>query len=112
MGAIFKVDSQAVQQLDFSDASALHCLLNLAGVHKSAPLIATKALLSASADPTIADDSGFTAVHYAAALSCMGAGLIMEALKTSPMMTADFWASLDFSKPRDLSNRKYLMRRG
>eukprot|EP00439_Symbiodinium_sp_Y106_P077139 s948_g16.t1 len=64
--SILEANPEAACRLDFSDASSLHVLLNLAGVEKTLPLLAARALLDARADPTTEDESGYTAAHYAA----------------------------------------------
>eukprot|EP00403_Amphidinium_massartii_P028975 CAMPEP_0178404820 /NCGR_PEP_ID=MMETSP0689_2-20121128/18085_1 /TAXON_ID=160604 /ORGANISM="Amphidinium massartii, Strain CS-259" /LENGTH=628 /DNA_ID=CAMNT_0020025825 /DNA_START=275 /DNA_END=2161 /DNA_ORIENTATION=+ len=116
MNAILQADKAASNRLDFSDANALHSLLLLAGTEKTQPLMALRALIAAEADPTCEDESGFTAVHYAAKAS---AGAIDQsemvlALKESAKVQGNpsFWDSLDIQKQRKTSNAKYLARRG
>eukprot|EP00747_Dinoflagellata_sp_TGD_P081675 gnl/TRDRNA2_/TRDRNA2_161408_c0_seq1.p1 gnl/TRDRNA2_/TRDRNA2_161408_c0~~gnl/TRDRNA2_/TRDRNA2_161408_c0_seq1.p1 ORF type:complete len:476 (-),score=54.83 gnl/TRDRNA2_/TRDRNA2_161408_c0_seq1:201-1499(-) len=111
--SIHQADNKAVQRLDFGDASALHTLLVLTGVEKKGPpLHALKFLLSAQADPTSEDESGFTAVHHAAAVGGENGEAMLAALREAPMATPEFWATLNIGKQRDTSNRKYLARRG
>lgn len=113
MNAIIEANVESANLLDFADASALHVLLLLAGVHKQGPpLRAFNFLLAANADPTREDASGFTAVHYAAALGSGAAEELLATLRASPRVAPEFWTSLDLTKKRDTSNRKYLERRG
>mmetsp|Transcript_112205 Transcript_112205/g.198759 ORF Transcript_112205/g.198759 Transcript_112205/m.198759 type:complete len:738 (+) Transcript_112205:103-2316(+) len=112
LSAILQVDPKAASHLDFSDSSAVHTLLCLAGIHKTAPLLALKALLDARADATLEDDYGFTAAHYAAALSTPNFEAVMSVLRDCPHVPQQFWTSVDLKKKQDTSNRKYLMRRG
>eukprot|EP00929_Paragymnodinium_shiwhaense_P108229 TRINITY_DN74554_c0_g1_i1.p1 TRINITY_DN74554_c0_g1~~TRINITY_DN74554_c0_g1_i1.p1 ORF type:complete len:702 (+),score=121.88 TRINITY_DN74554_c0_g1_i1:106-2211(+) len=111
---MLEADPDAAGRLDFSDASALQTLLLLAGVYRTFPQRAVSLLLASKADPTWEDESGFTAVHYAAALPAEEPAKesLLAALRGSPMMTEDFWASIDWQKKRDTSNRRYLARRG
>eukprot|EP00440_Ansanella_granifera_P053911 gb/GFBE01058446.1/.p1 GENE.gb/GFBE01058446.1/~~gb/GFBE01058446.1/.p1 ORF type:complete len:697 (+),score=103.81 gb/GFBE01058446.1/:1-2091(+) len=111
MASILKADAEAAKHLDFSDASALHTLLCIAGVEKTLPIRAVKALLAADADVVLEDDSGFTAVHYAAALPTGADDMLMVLRTCSKASPADL-QKLDLTKKRDLANRKYLMRRG
>lgn len=114
MAAILRADPEAVHRLDFGDSSALHTLLDYARLEKSAPLVALKALLDARADPTLEDDTGFTAAHYVAAgeHEAKSEEAMMALLRASPLCPAKFWAGLDLGKKRDKSNSKYIMRRG
>eukprot|EP00927_Polykrikos_kofoidii_P023377 TRINITY_DN2156_c0_g1_i1.p1 TRINITY_DN2156_c0_g1~~TRINITY_DN2156_c0_g1_i1.p1 ORF type:complete len:706 (-),score=108.17 TRINITY_DN2156_c0_g1_i1:197-2314(-) len=113
MAALLLADPNAAQHLDFSEASALHTLLLVASLEKTAPLLAAKFLLAAHADPTIEDESGFTAVHYAVSSnSTERAEVMLTAIRESELATPEFWAAVDLGKKRETSNRKYLMRRG
>jgi len=112
--SILEANPAAACRLDFSDASSLHVLLNLAGVEKTLPLLAVRALLDARADPTIEDESGYTAAHYAARAgkSKEDGTKLLEILRTASESKKDFWQSVDLQKPRGTSNAKYLARRG
>jgi len=114
MMAILAADPAAASRLDFSDASALHVLLNLAGVEKTRPLQAVRCLLDGKADPTTEDESGWTAAHYAAHAGKTedDRESLLQALRMGSTKQSDFWESLDLEKPRNTSNTKYLARRG
>eukprot|EP00927_Polykrikos_kofoidii_P023378 TRINITY_DN2156_c0_g2_i1.p1 TRINITY_DN2156_c0_g2~~TRINITY_DN2156_c0_g2_i1.p1 ORF type:complete len:723 (-),score=106.56 TRINITY_DN2156_c0_g2_i1:532-2700(-) len=113
MAALLRADPAIARHLDFSDTNALQILLFLASLEKTAPIAAVKFLVAAHADPTLEDESGFTAVHYAVSTSNKEhAEVMLATLRESQLAMPEFWAAIDLEKKRDTSNRKYLMRRG
>lgn len=112
MEAILQTTPEAVQWLDFSDTTALHTLCTLAALKKSLPLRALRRLLDARADPSVEGDDGWTPVHFANSTGGDEAALLMEEFRKHGYATCEFWENLDLQKPRNMANRKYLLRRG
>jgi NAD-dependent SIR2 family protein deacetylase/ankyrin repeat protein len=113
MRELLRADPPAAARLDFGDANALHNLCLLATQEKTAPVDAVRCLLAARADPAQEEDGGWTAIHFAASHPERQARKdLMAALRESDAIPGDFWITFNFNRPRDISNRKYLMRRG
>mmetsp|Transcript_39314 Transcript_39314/g.108449 ORF Transcript_39314/g.108449 Transcript_39314/m.108449 type:complete len:902 (-) Transcript_39314:72-2777(-) len=100
----------AATQLDFGDMSPVHLLCMFAAMAKTAPTKALSILIAHRADPSIEEERGWTAVHFAATAEVAGKEL-MAILEASPVPPRTFWSSLDLTKPRGTSNQKYLTRR-
>lgn len=112
MAAILAAAPEAASVLDFGDASSLHNLCLHAGRCGTAPLRAIRALVASAADPSVEEEGGWTAAHFAAQASGEAAAAMLAELSRSPLAQAEFWKCLDLTKKRDGGNRKYLSRRG
>lgn len=113
MAALLRADPDAALHCDFGETPALHTLCLLAAMDGTVPEHAMRCLLAAKADVSWEDESGWTAAHYAGSAKGETSVALLDVLRTHAVgVSDDFWATLDLSKERDLSNRKYLIRRG
>jgi len=112
VGAMLAAEPLAATALDYGDASALHSLCLFASLNKTIPIAAMRSLLAASADPSLEEEGGFTPAHFAARAGGEVTAQLLAELQKAPNVSPAFWSSLDLSKKRDDSNRKYLARRG
>jgi len=104
LGRMLRKDPRLANARDFGDTTPLITLLSAAKRHgddKNA-LDAVQLLVTAKADVTLEEESGWSAAHYASS----------EAVREALDAPASFWAGFDADKPRDDSNSKYLARRG
>lgn len=108
--AILAVAPDALAHLDFGDMSPLHLLCMFAAMAKTAPTKALSILIASQADPSMEEERGWTALHFAASAGAAGHEL-MAILKASEVPPCTFWSSVDLTKPRGMCNRKYLARR-
>mmetsp|Transcript_100875 Transcript_100875/g.323772 ORF Transcript_100875/g.323772 Transcript_100875/m.323772 type:complete len:646 (-) Transcript_100875:161-2098(-) len=114
LAALLAADPGAANAGDFGESTPLHSLCLHAGLQKTAPLKAIRALLAASADPTAEEEGGWTPMHFAAQQGGEASAAMLQELRSALAQSQllDFWSTLDLQKARDTSNRKYLARRG